>query len=137
MSETMTRDEYLAATAPAKRRNKYGAKKTVVDGITFDSAAESRRYATLRQMEQAELISHLERQPTFKLYCGTTPILIKSKRYPNGRHMTYRADFAYFDPSRNKRIVEDVKGRRTKEFIIKKAVVEACFPAVEIVEVSA
>ena len=117
------------------KRSKYGNKKVTVDGITFDSAREAKRYAELKQMEKAGLISHLELQPTFKLYSGQNPILIRSARYPNGRHATYRADFAYFDPERNKRVVEDAKGARTKEFILKKAVVEACFPAVEIVEI--
>ncbi len=34
------------------RRNKYGAKKTTLDGITFDSKAEARYYAALKQREK-------------------------------------------------------------------------------------
>lgn len=36
-----------------KAPNKYGAKKTVVDGVTFDSKAEARRYQQLKLMQQA------------------------------------------------------------------------------------
>jgi len=137
MTERMTAAAFRAGKAiPAKpRKSKFNAKRVIIDGITFASQKEANRYAALKQMEKAGLISHLELQPSFKLYCGTQPVLIRSKRYPNGRHATYRADFAYFDADRGKRIVEDAKGFRTKEFILKRAVVEACFPAVQIEEI--
>ena len=116
-------------------KSKYGNKKTVVDGIRFDSEREAKRWEELKILEKKGEISHLERQPSFKLYGKSGPVLIKSPRYKNGRHATYRADFAYFCAARNKRIIEDAKGMRTREFILKKAVVEACYPAIEIVEV--
>jgi dsDNA-binding SOS-regulon protein len=50
---------------PAKRKNKYNAKKTVVDGITFHSKKEADRYCELRLLQKAGQISHLELQPVF------------------------------------------------------------------------
>lgn len=116
------------------RRNKYNAQKTVVDGITFDSKKEAKRYGELKMLEKAGKIHHLELQPKFKLAINGVPVVIKSKGYPNGRQVTYRADFAYFDYEAERRIVEDVKGMRTDVFKLKKAIVEAMFPKVEIRE---
>lgn len=128
----LTAKQYLEQAAKPKR-NKYGAKRTVVDGILFDSKAEASRYIYLREREARGEISHLELQPSFKL-CGRdgTPL-----RYDSGRQAVYRADFAYFEPSKNKRVVEDVKSKATKTQVykLKKALVEANFPAVKIEEV--
>lgn len=93
------------------RRNKYGAKKTVVDNVTFDSAAEAKRYCEPIVLFRAEKIRNLELQPRFDFKI-------------DGKLMfTYRADFAYFEDQR--RIVEDVKGVRTAVYRIKKKIIEA------------
>lgn len=134
MTAVVSRKEGAVLLSKAKRP-KYGNVKTIVDGKTFDSKREADRYILLKAREAAGEISHLELQPSFKLYGRNGPILIKSKRYPNGRHATYRADFAYFCPVREKRVIEDSKGVRTKEFIIKRATAEACYPGILIVEV--
>lgn len=117
------------------RGNKFGAVKTVLDGITFDSQKEARRYAELRLLEKEGQISHLECHPRIKLYCGNEPILMRSPGYPNGRHAVYEADFAYFDG--RARVIEDVKSKATKtpSYKLKKAIVEAMRPGVRIVEV--
>lgn len=94
---------------------KYGAKKTVVDGITFDSKAEANRYAALKIQQHAGVISRLELQPQFK--CAV-----------NGRHIcTYKADFRYFCNARQRLVTEDVKGVETRDFKLKKKLVEALF----------
>lgn len=130
----MTAKELRALTAVPKR-NKFNAKKTVVDGITFDSAKEAKRWIYLRQLEKSGGISHLERQPKFKLMNGDRPVLIRSERYKNGRQAIYTADFAYFNG--DVRVVEDVKSAatRTEAYCLRKAFIEAQFPAVRIVEV--
>jgi len=115
------------------RRNKYRAKRTEVDGITFDSAKEAKRYAELKLMERAGQISRLELQPVYKLVIDGRPVVMRSERYPNGRQVKYVGDFAYFQDG--KRIVEDVKGVRTPLYNLKKACVEAMYPGVRIVEV--
>lgn len=96
-------------------RRKYGNKKTVLDGMEFDSKKEARRYAELKMMEKAGMISDLECQKTFEL--------IPKQRDENGkavRNCEYIADFVYIDTKTGQRIVEDVKGMKTKDYIIKK-----------------
>jgi hypothetical protein len=135
MSIHVSREEGQALLAQKPKRTKYNAKKTMVDGIVFDSVKEAKRWQELRKLEKAGEISHLERQPKFYLYGKDGPVLIRSQGYPNGRRAVWKGDFAYFCSIRNKRICEDVKGFRTQIFILKKAVVEACYPGLEIVEI--
>ena len=116
---------YARSTAktavPAERKSKYGAKKTVVDGITFDSGAEAKRYDELKKLERAGEISGLSLQPAF-------PIAINGNKVAE-----YRADFAYFRGS--DRVIEDVKGVKTPVYRLKKKLVEALYAGVRIVEV--
>ena len=95
--------------------NKYHAKKTVVDGITFDSKKEANRYCELKLLERCGKISHLKLQEKF--------VLIPAQRGLDGkvveRECSYKADFVYFDDD-GKYIVEDTKGKRTPEYIIKR-----------------
>jgi uncharacterized protein DUF1064 len=130
----MSAEEYRGLAAKPKR-SKYGAKKVLVNGIRFDSKREAARYQFLKAREEAGEISNLELQPSFKLKSGDRPILLKSKGYPNGRQATYFADFAYWCPVQEKRVVEDSKGMKTDVYKLKKAIVEAQFPGVKIVEV--
>jgi hypothetical protein len=134
MTLNISRQEARALLSKPKR-SKYGATKTMVDGILFDSVKEAKRWQELRLLEKAGEISHLERQPKFYLYGKDGPVLIRSRGYPNGRRAVWKGDFAYFCSIRNKRICEDVKGFRTPIFILKKAVVQACYPGLEIVEI--
>jgi hypothetical protein len=75
---------------------KYGNRKTVVDGITFDSAKEARRYGELKLLERAGQIVDLRVQPEFELD-------VKGVRV-----CKYRADFAYREHG-GSTVVEDVK----------------------------
>jgi hypothetical protein len=47
--------------------SKYKAKKTVVDGITFDSQKEAQRWCELRLLEKAGVIKNLQRQVPFEI----------------------------------------------------------------------
>lgn len=111
---------------------KYKAQPVTIDGIRFASKKEAKRYCELRLLLKAGEISHLEIQPRFKLLVNGSPL-----KYESGRPAFYIADFAYFDPSRERRIVEDVKSEATKTplYKLKKALVEAIYPAVKIVEI--
>lgn len=99
------------------RANKYGAVRTELDGITFASKAEARKYAELRMLERAGKIGGLELQPRFA-------ITIKGQKIA-----TYVADFAFFehgpDGYAKQRIVLDVKGMKTPVYRLKKKAVEA------------
>lgn len=106
------------------RRNKFNAKRTFLDGYTFDSAAEARRWAALRLAEKGGLIEGLERQPAFKIEV-------------NGKKVcTYKADFRYLDKQTGDIVVEDVKGVRTALYKLKKKLVEAAH-GIEVQEISA
>ena len=94
--------------------SKYGNKRTVVDGITFDSNAEARRWSYLRLMEKAGEISGLERQVSFALVEGVR-FAGEARKRPAIR---YVADFTYVENSRL--VIEDVKGVETPEFRLKR-----------------
>ena len=101
--------------------SKYRSRKTVIDGITFDSKAEARRYADLKLMERAGIISNLELQPSF--------VLLDAFRDASGalhRAITYKADFRYTEAG--KTIVEDVKGMETREFKLKRKMLLSKYP---------
>ena len=104
----------VPAKRETKKTNKYGAKKTVVDGKTFASKAEARRYLTLRDMLRAGLIGDLVLQPAF--------ILAPSVRFEGKRAkpaLRYIADFSYVNAA-GVTVVEDVKGVETDTFRAKR-----------------
>lgn len=96
------------------RRNKYNAKKTVVDGIEFDSIREADKYCELKLLEKAKEIRNLELQPRFLLQDK-----FKDKMGTTHRKIEYVADFMYIDKD-DKKIVEDVKGMMTDVYKLKK-----------------
>ena len=102
--------------------NKYHARRTEVDGISFASKREARRYCDLRLLEKAGEIVDLELQPAFVLSCGGVPMLT-----PTGRKMIYKADFRYRKIStyNNVVVVEDSKGHDTRDSRTRRAVVLA------------
>ncbi len=77
---------------------KYNAKKTVLDGITFASKKEGKRYQELRLLERAGKIQYLELQKAYVLI----------PKQSGERACKYIADFVYME--NGKQIVEDVKG---------------------------
>ena len=101
--------------------SKYKNKKTVVNGITFDSQKEAERFRQLLLMQQAGEIIGLRLQPEFTLQEAFT-----TARGERARAIKYRADFAYNRivkvgaEIRLEPVVEDVKGYRTKDYELKK-----------------
>lgn len=96
-----------------KVASKYGAKKTVIDDIKFDSTIESKYYLHLKERAVRGEIMHLELQPSFILMDGFKRNGVKI------RDIKYIADFKYFDVAKQKLIVADVKGLPTPEFKLK------------------
>ncbi len=87
------------------KKQKLKNKKTVIDGITFDSKKEANRYLELKVFLENGLIEDLKTQVTFEL--------IPKQKLSNGkneRSVSYIADFVYQQDG--KIIVEDVKGYR-------------------------
>ena len=123
-----TYNPYLKKTP---KKSKYGAEKQTItnsDGSVeiFDSKKEARRFVELRYMEMAGRIRDLRRQVKF--------VLIPAQREPDTigkrggtikgrlieRECAYIADFVYFDEEIGDYIVEDTKGMKTPEYIIKR-----------------
>ena len=86
------------------RRSKYGARKTTIDNIVFDSAAESRRYQDLKLMVAAGEITKLDVHPAYPLTIWTAEGSLHTI-------CQYEADFGYMRDG--KAVTEDVKGMRT------------------------
>lgn len=112
-----------------RSRAKYGNRKVVVDGITFDSKKEAQRYTELKLLEKAGKITGLQLQREFELIPAqreqTNEAYTKGPHkgeYKSGKLIeckcSYIADFVYWDG--NSLVVEDAKGMRTKEYIIKR-----------------
>lgn len=96
-----------------RKGSKYGNKKTVCHGKTFDSKKEAERYSQLVLLERAEVITGLMTQPRY-------PLKVNGKLV-----CTYIADFEYYDNERKMRVIEDVKGYETDVFKLKKKLFEA------------
>ena len=94
--------------------SKYKSIKTVVDGITFDSKREAKRYSELKLLERAGVIAKLELQVPFELIPKHEIDGIKI------RATKYVADFTYYDHEKAIFVVEDCKGFRTQEYKNKK-----------------
>jgi len=102
-------------------QSKYRAKRTTVDGVTFASQGEARRYQELRLLERAGEIQNLTTQPSFEIH----PAFVGSdgKRH---RAIRYIADFRYQDRGRD--VVEDFKGVETPAFKLKAKMFQRLYP---------
>lgn len=101
------------------RRTKCGNRKTIVDGIEFDSAKEARRYIELKLLLRAGVIEELELQKEFELIPAQYEYFPRygktGKRLQDGKRCiekscVYKADFTY--KQNGQLVVEDVKGYR-------------------------
>lgn len=108
------------------RRPKYGNRKTVYQGLEFDSVLERDRWIVLREAEADGRITGLRRQVSFELvpyqYEDRTRTL-KSGRTRTIRAVAefpvrYVADFVYF--KQGAPVIEDTKGHRTTDYVVKR-----------------
>ena len=113
------------------RRNgtKYNATKVTIDGHTFDSKKESNRYTELKLLERSKVISDLRLQVEFELLpnqyitkkrYGKNGKPLKDKKMLLERRVVYRADFVYTLNETGETVVEDVKGVRLPEYVLKR-----------------
>ena len=107
------------------RQTKYRNKKVVNADGKFDSEHEYYRWRELLILEKAKKITDLKRQVKFLLIPAQREPDIIGKRggIKQGklleRECSYYADFTYYDRDGNF-VVEDAKGIRTEEYIIKR-----------------
>ena len=112
----MSQSEYKQLISKnTKKSSKYGNVKTEIDGHSFDSKAEARRYVELKMLQNEKEIKGFGLQPSFVL--------------PGG--IRYRPDFIICDAD-GRIWVEDVKGMETKDFKLKKKLWEAHYPWIEL-----
>ena len=109
-----------------RNKPKYKNRKVNIDGVEFDLMKEYWRFAELKQMQAEGKITDLERQVKY--------ILLPAQREPDTtgkrggvkkgklleREVAYYADFVYRLADTGTLIVEDTKGMRTTEYIIKR-----------------
>ena len=82
------------------------------------SKKEAHRCDELYILGKQKLINNLKQQPEF---------ILQAKFKLRGKTMraiTYRADFSYFDNRKQKFVVEDTKGFRTRDYIIKSKILQ-------------
>lgn len=88
--------------------NKFNAKSVETPDGKFDSRMEYRRWRQLKLLEKAGKISNLQRQVKFQII----------PKQPGERAACYVADFTYTESGAY--IVEDCKGKRTPEYVLKR-----------------
>jgi predicted RNase H-like nuclease len=99
-----------------KRRNKYGAIKTLKDGVVFDSKLEAHHYEQLKLLQAAGEIKDLDLQHELRLAFNNIVIC------------TYIADYYYYDCKAQKWVISDAKGIETPVFKLKWKMVKALYP---------
>jgi len=127
MSERMSAAE-LRQMQEQPKTQKYGAQRTTVDGITFDSKKEAKRWGELKLLEQAGEIIELRRQVVVPLEGRNGPLLARK-----GRQMRITVDFGYVEVATGLTVYEDAKGMPTRDYEVRRAVAAA--QGVEVVEV--
>lgn len=109
--------------ATKKGRNKYGNVRTkTIAGVSCASKKEAKRYDELLLLQSAGEIFGLQFQPRFKLHVNG--VLICS----------YVSDFLYHDNRTNNIVVEDTKGKKTKDYIIKAKMFQVLYPQYTFIE---
>ena len=95
------------------RKNKYN------NNGNGSSIKERKRGAELELLQRAGIISDLQKQVTYELIPAHYEV-VNGKRKCIERACTYKADFVYYDVENKQLVVEDSKGFRTKDYIIKR-----------------
>lgn len=106
----------LSTHRSASRATKYHNCRTGA----YASRKEARRAAHLRLMQQQGLITDLREQVSYTLIPPQYRNAPNGKRTLIERSCRYIADFVYTDNASGQTVVEDTKGVRTKEYIIKR-----------------
>lgn len=119
----------IGAGAPAAQAaNKYGNDKTLVDGIKFDSVKEADFYCQLKMRRMAGEVKDFDLQVPYELQ----PSFKRDGRVI--RAIRYVADFVISYPDGRQEVI-DVKGFRTKEYLLKKKLLLYKYPELDFKEV--
>ena len=127
----LTEEEYQAligGTSPKTKKSKYKNEKAEYKGLKFESIGERDHYIELELRQRAGEIRDLKTQVSFEIQPAFTDS--KGKRI---RAITYKADFVYYDLKDKRTHIEDYKGFKTKEYLLKKKLL--AYKGIEIEEV--
>jgi len=94
-----------------RQKHKFNAIPIVRDGIRFDSKKEGHYYDTLK----------------LRVMSGEVVMFLRQVPFHLPGNVTYRVDFQEFHANGEVKFI-DVKGMETKEFIMKKKMVESLYP---------
>jgi hypothetical protein len=97
------------------------------DGYSFDSIDECERYKVLKLLAKNGNISNLKVHPKYILQ--ESFVTRKGKKI---RAIFYEADFEYIDGETGDVVVEDVKGAKTRVFMLKEKMFLNRYPDLEI-----
>ncbi|MBD5572367.1 DUF1064 domain-containing protein [Clostridium botulinum] len=110
-------------------RSKYGAKKIVIDGITFDSKDEGKYYEYLKKLKSQEKILNFELQPKYELQPSF-------KKYgKTHRAITYAPDFLIYHLDGSEELI-DVKGTETQQGNMRRKMFDYKYPDLKLTWVS-
>lgn len=102
-----------------KSRSKYKNQPVTVDNIRFDSLREANRYKELTLLQKAGKIENLRLQVPYELIPAQYAE-VDGKKKCIERAVKYIADFVYYDKEAGQWVVEDSKGMKSKDYIIKR-----------------
>lgn len=110
-------------------RSKYGAKKIVIDGITFDSKDEGKYYLYLKELKAKDKILNFERQPKYELQPSF-------KKYgKTHRAITYAPDFLIYHLDGSEELI-DVKGTETQQGNMRRKMFDYKYPDLKLTWIS-
>lgn len=107
--------------------SKYLNRRCEINGMVFDSRKEARRYCELLLLVNGNYIKNLQRQVKYVLIPAQYEVVerydksgkrLKDSKKLIERECSYVADFVYEEDG--KTVVEDTKGMKTKDYIIKR-----------------
>nr|DAK22961.1 MAG TPA: Endonuclease [Caudoviricetes sp.] len=98
------------------------SKKTVIDGITFDSKMEAEYYEYLKSLERDKKIHYLCCHPEYILQ---DPVERYGKKY---KAIKYIADFGYWDDEEKTNVIVDVKGYAMEDAKLKRKLFAYKYP---------
>lgn len=100
------------------------AKKTVINGITFDSTFESSIYVLLKAREDVGEITDLQVQPRFTLETSG----VRITHLGNNTVRVYTADFSYYELGSRIMTVVEVKGFMRADASLRISIFKAMYP---------
>ena len=104
-----------------KRSNKFFAKRTACGhGHVHSSKKEAGRCNDLHFLQRAGVISDLEQQPVYRFTVDGRAVKV------GNRQLKFTPDFRYIE--KGQLVAEDVKGMRTRDYIVRAAFFRAFHP---------